>query len=140
MQLGADVAGHLDDPPFDGGVHVLVALGEREPSALQLVTDLVQGAEQRLPLVGREDAGPLKPADVRPGAGEVVARQADVEGQALGECHHLIGGRHPEPLLPRAHRGGWGRRGWRAAHVSSPSPHRRTKPAASSWRNASAAS
>jgi len=89
-------------------VNVLVALGEGEAPALQLTPDPVESGEELVALVDGEDAGPLQPPCVRPGAGQVVARQAEVEREALGERHHRVGGRDSEALLPQAHRLGGG--------------------------------
>ena len=97
-----------------------------------------------------EQAAPLQAPHVGLGAGHVVGRQPDVERQAGGERHQAVGRLRVEPPLPEGHAPAVGAasrsaaaasdRTWRLAHVCTPRPHRRTKPAASSWLKVSAAS
>ena len=74
--------------------------------------------------------------DVRARAREVVGREAPVERQALGEREQLVGRTVGEAAVPEGHAPGASGRDRPAAraHVSTDRPHRRTKPAESSWR------
>ena len=53
VQLAPHGSGQLGDPPLDGHVDVLIALGEREPGVAQLVADLVQRPMQLVALGAR---------------------------------------------------------------------------------------
>ena len=146
VELGPDVAGQLGDPALDGGVDVLVVGLEDEACPPSSSSSTRSRAARSIGhLVVGEEAAPAEAPHVGPRAGQVVAGQAPVEGEADGEGHHLIrrsrrGGR------PRGSRGSPRRRRHRprpllaAAQVATPRPHSRTKPSASWWRKVSVAS
>ncbi len=133
----------LGDPALDGGVDVLVGRRELERAVEQLGPDAVERGDDLGRLVVGEHPRARQARDVRAGTREVVGREAPVERQALGERQELLGRALGEPAVPEGHvLGPAGCREppcWRA-HVSTESPHRRTKPAESSWRNVSDAS
>ena len=155
VQLGPDVAHQLGDAPFDGGVDVLVTGGEDELARGELLLHDVEGLHQGGHLAVGEDARLAQALDVRPRAGQVVVGQHPVEGQADGERGHGVGhaGRDaslPErqcsPLTSPACSGATAPAPacapgpWRADHVATPRPHRRTNPSASACRKVSDAS
>ena len=89
-----------------------------------------------------EHADTRQHGDVRARAREVVGREPPVERQALGEREQLVGRTVGEATVPEGHAPGAvpGTALLARAHVSTDRPHRRTKPAESSWRKLSAAS
>ena len=150
VQLGPGVAGQLGDPPLDGGVDVLVAglegEGARRPAPRSTRS---RAASRIVGLVRRRGARPrTRPRTWAREPGEVVGGQPLVERQADGEGQQLLGravrrsGRARASSAARVadRRARGPRRAWRAAQVSTPRPHSRTKPSASSWRKRSAAS
>ena len=146
VELRPHVAGELGDPAFHRGVDVLVPGVEDEDPRGQLLLDPVERGEQHRRLTTLEHPGARQPPHVGARAGQVVAGQAAVVGQAGGEGHDLLGGA-AETALPQGHDSSAGRPGfdgagppWRAAHVASPSPHKRTNPAASACSKVSVAS
>src|SRR5207248_7132248 len=116
-------------PPLDGGGHVLVAGLELELVLGQLFLDPTQCGEEDRDLVAVEDTSPFEAAHVGARPGQVVGCQPAIETEADRERQQLVGRPFlPEPSLPE--RQGWWWCAWRAAHVSSPRPQRRTKPSA----------
>ena len=144
VELGAGRAGERGDTSFDGGVDVLVGRCELEGVGVEFGLGLVERGEDGGGLVVGDDADLGEGADVGAGAGDVVGGEATVEGEAFGERDEGVGGLVAEAAVPEWAGGagpGWAGGGpWRRATVSRPRPQRRTKPAASSWRNWSAAS
>src|SRR5439155_8498413 len=148
VQLAADGPGDLGHPPLDGGVHVLVARLVGERAVGQLLADAVERGQDDLHLAVVEDPGPAQAAHVGPRPVEVVVSQSLVDGQAGREGQQLLRRALREPPAPESHGSrrypappsASCRLTWRAAHVSTPSPQRRTNPSASSWRKRSAAS
>jgi len=110
VELGPRRTGDLGHPALDRGVDVLVRRLEGEA------------------------------ADMSPRAGEVVARQPHVEGQADRVRQQLLGRPVPEPPVPEGQGSSAFCSRRLAAQVSRPRPHRRTKPALSSWLKLSSAS
>ena len=110
----------------------------------QLLLHLVEGGQHLVALGVGEDADAGQPAHVGAGPGDVVGRQALVEGQAHGEGEQLLGRPALEATVPERGAGagavGPSRWPWVPAQVSTDRPHRRTKPAESSWRKLSSAS
>ena len=111
---------------------------ERERAVGELDSDAVErrGHERRL-LVG-EQPDAREHRDVRARAREVVGREAPVEREALGEREQLVGRAVGEAAVPEGHQTSGPP--CSRAHVSTESPHSRTKPSASWWRNVSDAS
>ena len=114
------------------------------PSASSLLDLVERGEHERRLLVG-EQPDAREHRDVRARAREVVGREPLVEREALGEREQLVGRAVGEAAVPErscrlTRAPGSAARPARARHVSTESPHSRTKPAASSWRNVSAAS
>ena len=103
----------------------------------QVATDLRLWCKREL--VGVEQADATEAAHVRTRAGDVDLRQALVERQAHGEREELLRGTAFEAAVPQRGQG-YCSQPCRWAHVSMPRPQRRTKPAESSWRNASSRS
>jgi hypothetical protein len=132
--------GQLGGAALHGGVDVLVGRQERERALGQLLLDLVQGGQHLDPLGVGEDADAGQPTHVRPGPGDVVGREALVEGQAHREGEQVVGGPTIEATMPESCHHPCPRCPWVPAQVSTDSPHSRTKPAESSWRKLSSAS
>ena len=148
VQLRAALARQLGDTAFDRGVDVFVGRRERERPFGELVLHPVERDDHHRGFLVGEDADAREHRDVGARARDVVGRQPPVEGQALRERHQLLGGSIREATVPQM-AGSPARRGppvahaappCSRAHVSTERPHRRTKPAESSWRNVSAAS
>ena len=103
VQLGPHVAGQLGHPALDRRVHVLVAGGEDEGAAGQLVLDGVEGVEELGHLVVAEDARLAQALHVGARPGQVVGGQGAVEGQAHREVRHRVGHPGRDPALPQRH-------------------------------------
>src|SRR5262249_14993475 len=110
------------------------------------IGELLLGRVERGRDVGRllfgQEADADQHDDMRARAGDVVARKAAIKSEAAREREQLVGRAVPEAPVPEGpgvtlgHSSGVPCVG---AAVPSPSPKRRTTPAASSWRNASSA-
>ena len=149
VDLAAGGTGDLGDPPFDGGVDVLVGRAELEGAAGELLLHLVERGEDRRRLLTVEQAAPHQPAHVGARAGDVVGCEPLVVGQRDGVGEQLLGRSIGEPAVPQRlavalgevrHQLDGRLEACRADHVSMPRPQSRTNPAESSWRNVSAAS
>ena len=157
VELGARRPGDLGDPAFDRGVDVLVGRHERERAGVQLGAHLVERVGDGEALLLGEQPDRRQHVDVRARPHEVVVREALIEGQADAQRHQRVGRTFPEPAVPERlgvpgrhrptrdrDRGAAARPAlrsrWRRDHVSTERPQSRTKPAASSCRNASSAS
>jgi hypothetical protein len=73
----------LGQPPFDGGVNVLIGVEEREGAGIELLADAAKATLDRGQLRGGEDAGGSEPARMRDAAGDVKEVQlvVGVEGR-----------------------------------------------------------
>ena len=149
VQLGPDVAGQLGDPALDGRVDVLVAGGVDEDAGGELLLDQIERIDERAHLAVAQDSDLAQPLHVGARADQVVEGQDLVVGQAHGEVGHGVGHTRRDASLPQRHdaplpvlvRAAFCAPGpWRADHVATPRPHRRTKPSASWCRNVSEAS
>ena len=136
MQLGPALRGELGHPPFDRSVDVLVGGEIREAVAGQLVAHLIERLDQQVRLASGEDPRSQETVDVCNRAPHVAGGQPFVKGQASCEHHQGIGWGSAHPVCPQGHSAP----PWRADQVWIPRPNNRTKPSASSWRNASAVS
>ena len=94
MELAADGAGELRQPPLDRHVDVLVPVGERELPALQLARDQLEPGDEGIELAIVEDAGAVerpsvgdRPADVlRPKPPVEADRGVDAPEQRILGC------------------------------------------------------
>ncbi len=143
VQLRPGRARDLGDASFDRGVDVLVGRHEHERAVSELILDAVERGDDHPAFVVGQQTDPGEHLHVRARTGQVVARETPVEGQADGERQELVGRALAEPAVPERTSG---RRfvlahdapgPWRRDQVSAESPHRRTKPSESWWRNAS---
>ena len=140
VQLRARVARELGDATLDRGVDVFVGRRELERALGDLVLGAIERREhERAFVVGQQpDAG--EHLDVRARARDVVDREPRVERQALGEREQLVGRALAEAAVPQGLVHDPAGPPCSRAHVSTPRPHSRTKPAESSWWKVSAAS
>ena len=79
MQLAADRADDLGQPPLDRHVDVLVGVQERELAGVELLRDAVEPAEQLVAVGVGDDAGGREHRRVRARLLDVVGREAPVE-------------------------------------------------------------
>ena len=153
-------AGELGDPALDRGVDVLVGRREHERARRSSSASTWSSAAaiaNRSASVSRPDR--RQHVDVGAGAVEVVGREPLVERQAHAQRHRArrparrrtararavgrsVARHRPDPASGSRRRGGTAGSSmrWRRDHVSTERPQSRTKPAASSCRNASSAS
>src|SRR5262249_46103099 len=100
VQLAADVAEALDESAFDMGVDVFELDREGELAAINLSGDVVEGGDDLVRLVRREEADLGEHAGVGLTGADVVAVQAVVEADGLGERLDAVVGRAAEPAAP----------------------------------------
>ena len=136
MELRPALGRELGDASLDRRVDVLVGLEEGEAAARQLGTRLSQGLDQGIGLCAGQDPRPHEAVDVSDRALHVAVGEPLVEGQAGGERQQGVRRRGAHPAGPECHSAP----PWRADQVWTPRPNSRTKPSASWWRKASAAS
>ena len=92
VQLAADGADDLGQPPLDRHVDVLVGIQEGELAGVELGRDAVEAAEQLVAVGVGDDAGGREHRRVRARLRDVVGREAPVEAdRRVHRDEHGIG-------------------------------------------------
>ena len=140
VELPADGADELGEPPLDRHVDVLVGGQEAEAAGVELAAHAREPALEARALAPGEEPRAHQRAHVRHAAGDVVRVEAAVEGQGGREGLGRGGGRRGEASGPRLRRP---RPGAAAIHgllrstsalMRSRRPESRMNPPASAWR------
>src|SRR5262249_12415956 len=100
VQLAADVAEALDQGALDVRVDVFGLHGEGEVAAVDVGGDGVEGGDDLVGLGGAEQADLGEHAGVGLAGADVVAVEAAVEGDGLGERLDAVVGLAAEPAAP----------------------------------------
>lgn len=143
----------LGQPPLDGGVDVLVRLGELERAGVQLTLDAAQATLDGCELRRLQDSGRSEAPRMRDAARDVEGIELEVDLERGGEGLQLREQPPLEPTSPQLLVLAYGAslltspsrspssracsRPWTWAAVRTPMPHSLMKPAAADWSNVS---
>src|SRR5262249_1324945 len=100
VQLATDVAQALDQRPLDVRVDIFQGNGESEIAAIDLAGDVVERTGNLLCLVGREQTPFGEDAGMGLAGADMVAIQAAVERDGLGEGFDAVVGAAAEAAAP----------------------------------------
>ncbi len=100
-QLAAEGAEPLQQPAFQGRVHVLVGGGGAERAVAAGAVEVVQGAQHRVPFGLGQQPGAVQRPGVRAGGQQIVGGQPPVELHADRQPGQRIGRPGLEPAAPQ---------------------------------------